>query len=124
LVVRLASCVVERNGGDGLLVRDGAAVVLSGGCVVERNAGAGLRWFVAAEREAEAALALATGDGGGGDGTTPLLLLLGPGSRVARNGKGQVVVDTGGGAGDPRAADALAAFLARGGGGGAEVTLL
>jgi hypothetical protein len=103
-VVRLDRCRVERNGGDGVLVRDGAAVFLEGECVVDGNQGAGLRWFVVEEREAEAALVVADMDED----------LIAPGVRFGRNNsKGAVVVDTGGGAGDDRAAAALAAALGR-----------
>lgn len=109
VVVRLRDCRVERNGADGLLVRDGAAVLLEGECLIAGNQGAGMRWFVLEEREAEAALAIAAGRGGD-DG----LILIAPGARFSGNNKaGAVVVDTGGGAGDDRAAAALAAALMR-----------
>lgn len=118
-LVRLDGCRVAGNGGDGVLVRDGAAVVLSGECVIEgNNAGAGLRWFVLEEREAEAALAVADAAAAaarGGQGAFALPLpLVGAGCRFARNAKGDIVVDTGGGAGDDKAAEALAAALRAG----------
>jgi hypothetical protein len=104
-VVRLDRCRVERNGGDGVLVRDAAAVFLQGECVVDGNQGAGLRWFVVEEREAEAALVAA--------GLTDDLIASSVRFGRNNNSKGAVVVDTGGGAGDDRAAAALAAALGR-----------
>jgi len=114
--VRLRDCAVERNGGDGALVRDGAALYLEGACVFAGNKGAGVRWFVVEEREAEAALAAAAAAAAGSAAASGDGLLIAPGVRFARsNARGAIVVDTGGGAGDERAAAALAAALGRGG---------
>jgi hypothetical protein len=110
--VDLDECQISGNGGDGLLVRDGAALQLLGACVVEGNGGAGLRWSVLEEREALVASAVAAAAGRlKGGGRRGAAALLDARCRFGRNSKGDVVVDAGNGAGDDRAAASLAAAL-------------